>query len=199
MVDTPPWLLVGLGNPEPRYAGNRHNVGFMAVDTVCDATYPPPSWSDRFKGRLTTIRVGTRRCVVLKPMTYMNRSGESVQPAAAYHRVPAEQILVLHDEIDFPFGRIAVKKGGGHGGHNGLRDLIRALGTRDFIRIRIGVGRPVHGDVSDYVLSDFGADEVGELSDLLGRARKAAEAVLTDGVRAAMNTFNRGPGEPAKN
>lgn len=190
MVDNAPWLIVGLGNPGPRYAANRHNVGFMAVDALCESTYPPPVWSDRFKGQQTAIRIGTARCVVLKPMTFMNRSGDSVQAAAAYHRVPADQIVVLHDEIDFPYARVAVKEGGGHGGHNGLRDLIRALGSRDFIRVRIGVGRPVHGEVADYVLSNFSKEEGGELSDLLGRASKAAEAVLTSGVKAAMNTFN---------
>jgi PTH1 family peptidyl-tRNA hydrolase len=162
----------------------------MAVDALCESTYPPPAWSDRFKGQQTAIRIGTARCVVLKPMTFMNRSGDSVQAAAAYHRVPADQIVVLHDEIDFPYARVAVKEGGGHGGHNGLRDLIRALGSRDFIRVRIGVGRPVHGEVADYVLSNFSQEEGGELPDLLGRASKAAEAVLTSGVKAAMNTFN---------
>jgi len=190
MVDNAPWLIVGLGNPEPRYAANRHNVGFMAADALCESTYPPPVWSDGFKGRVTTIRVGTQRCVVLKPMTFMNRSGDSVQPAAAYHRVPAEQIVVLHDEIDFPYARVAIKEGGGHGGHNGLRDIFRALGSRDFVRVRIGVGRPVHGEVADYVLSNFSSEENAELDDLLSRSSKAAQAVLTDGVRAAMNTFN---------
>ena len=194
MVDNAPWLIVGLGNPGPRYAANRHNVGFMAVDALCEPTYPPPVWSDRFKGQVTMIRVGAQRCVVLKPMTFMNRSGDSVQPAAAYHRVPVSQIVVLHDEIDFPYARVAIKEGGGHGGHNGLRDLIRALGSRDFTRIRIGVGRPVHGEVADYVLSDFSGEERVELPDLLGRARGATEAVLTRGVGSAMNTFNTNRG-----
>ncbi|HFE44058.1 MAG TPA: aminoacyl-tRNA hydrolase [Nannocystis exedens] len=190
MVDTPPWLIVGLGNPGPGYAQNRHNVGFMAVSALCESIYPTPSWSERFKGQITTIRIGGARTVLLRPMTFMNRSGDSVQPAAAYYRVPVQQIVVLHDEIDFDFGRVAVKEGGGHGGHNGLRDLIRALGSRDFLRVRIGVGRPVHGEVADYVLANFNSIETGELPDLLSRARGAAEAVLTSGVRTAMNTFN---------
>ncbi|MCA9637232.1 MAG: aminoacyl-tRNA hydrolase [Myxococcales bacterium] len=190
MADSSPWLIVGLGNPESRYAKNRHNVGFMAVDAICAELYPPPLWSDKFKAKTTSIRVGSQRAVVVKPQTYMNRSGASVGAAATFHRVPVGQILVLHDEIDFPFGRLAIKQGGGHGGHNGLRDIIQAIGSRDFPRIRIGVGRPVHGDVSNFVLSDFSSDEAAELPNLLDRARKAAEAVLTDGVSAAMNAHN---------
>lgn len=200
---TAPWLVVGLGNPGLRYAGNRHNIGFMAVDRLCDRQSPPPSWSEKWKGLHASVRVGGERCVLLKPMTYMNLSGECVGPAARFFRVPPTQLLVIHDEVDFPFARLAVKRGGGHGGHNGLRDLIAKLGTAEFPRIRLGVGRPVHGEVSDHVLSDFSSDEQIELPDLLDRAVEALSCVVREGVTAAMNRCNpptkkKKPGSPKK-
>lgn len=193
MADQVPWLVVGLGNPGARYARNRHNVGFMAVEALRARESPPPSWSERYKGLVATARVGGQRCVLLRPMTFMNRSGASVVAAASFYRTPPAQILVIHDEIDFPFGRLAVKQGGGHGGHNGLRDIIQALGSRDFPRIRLGVGRPTRGEVSDYVLSDFDPSDAAELPDLLDRACEAAITTLTLGVSAAMNRHNGGP------
>jgi PTH1 family peptidyl-tRNA hydrolase len=118
----------------------------------------------------------------------MNRSGASVVPAAQFHRVPPAQIVVVHDEIDFPAGRLAIKRGGGHGGHNGLRDIVAQLGSAEFLRVRLGVGRPVHGDVADYVLADFGADEHPD--ELAERAAAALTCMMTDGVVMAMNKFN---------
>jgi PTH1 family peptidyl-tRNA hydrolase len=120
----------------------------------------------------------------------MNRSGQSVVPAAQFLRVPPAQILVVHDEVDFQLGRLAVKKGGGHGGHNGLRDILQLLGNGDFLRIRLGVGRPVHGEVADHVLSDFLADERPVVDDLLERAVAAITCVTREGVVTAMNKFN---------
>lgn len=195
MADEAPWLLVGLGNPGPRYAQNRHNVGFMAVEAWCEQFVPPPVWTDKWKGRTATVRLlGGARCVVLEPQTYMNRSGSSVVLAARYFRIPAQQILVVHDEIDFPPGRLAVKKGGGHGGHNGLRDLVQQLGTRDFLRIRLGVGRPADkSEVSRYVLADFSSQDQLVLPELLATAARAISCVLKDGVATAMNRFNKGP------
>ena len=193
MAEDAPWLLVGLGNPGARYAKNRHNVGFMAAEAFCDLFHPPPAWTERFKGSAATVREGALRCVVLRPQTFMNRSGGSVAAAAAFFHVPPGQIVVIHDEIDFPFARLAVKAGGGHGGHNGLRDIIQSLGSRDFVRIRVGVGRPVHGEVADFVLSDFSPDERPEVPDLVDRARRAALCVMTEGVLTAMNRFNSGP------
>jgi PTH1 family peptidyl-tRNA hydrolase len=190
MAESVPWLVVGLGNPGPRYAANRHNVGFMAAESLADLFSPPPSWSERFKGWSAAVREGPLRAVLLRPLTFMNRSGASVSAAAGFFHTPPAQIVVLHDEIDFPFGRLAVKAGGGHGGHNGLRDIIQALGSRDFVRVRVGVGRPLHGEVADYVLSDFSPEERAELPDLVDRARRAALCVMTDGVVTAMNRFN---------
>ena len=189
-MDATPWLIVGLGNPGARYARTRHNVGFMAVEAWAAELAPArPSWSEKWKGLTTTVSCGGHRCVLLKPQTYMNRSGQSVQPAAQFHRVTPAQLVVVHDEIDFPLGRLAIKKGGGHGGHNGLRDIVALLGN-EFLRIRLGVGRPVHGEVADYVLSDFTPDEQGPAADMVERAVKALTCMMTDGVVMAMNKFN---------
>ncbi|MDC0675114.1 aminoacyl-tRNA hydrolase [Nannocystis radixulma] len=190
MADQAPWLLVGLGNPGARYARTRHNIGFMAVDAWCEQATASPSWSEKWKAQVATLGTGSARVVALKPQTFMNRSGQSVVPAAQFLRVPAAQILVVHDEVDFQLGRLAVKKGGGHGGHNGLRDILQLLGNGDFLRIRLGVGRPVHGEVADHVLSDFLPDERIVLDELLERAVKAITCVTREGVVTAMNKFN---------
>jgi PTH1 family peptidyl-tRNA hydrolase len=192
MSDAAPWLIVGLGNPGARYARTRHNVGFMAVERWAEAQAGPAGvrWQDKWKGLTTTVSCGGRRCVVLRPQTYMNRSGESVVPAAGFHRVPPPQIVAVHDEIDFPLGRLAIKKGGGHGGHNGLRDIVSQLGSADFLRIRVGVGRPVHGEVADYVLSEFTAAEQDAADDVVARAVDALTCMMTDGVVMAMNKYN---------
>ncbi|MBZ5711507.1 aminoacyl-tRNA hydrolase [Nannocystis pusilla] len=190
MADQAPWLLVGLGNPGARYARTRHNIGFMAVDAWCEQATTSPSWSEKWKAQVATLGAGSARVVALKPQTFMNRSGQSVVPAAQFLRVPPAQILVVHDEVDFPLGRLAVKKGGGHGGHNGLRDILQLLGNGDFLRIRLGVGRPVHGEVADHVLSDFLPDERVVVDELLARAVKAITCVTREGVVTAMNKFN---------
>lgn len=190
MADQAPWLLVGLGNPGARYARTRHNIGFMAVDAWCDKATSSPSWSEKWKAQVATIGTGSSRVVALKPQTFMNRSGQSVVPAAQFLRVPPAQILVVHDEVDFQLGRLAVKKGGGHGGHNGLRDILQLLGNGDFLRIRLGIGRPVHGEVADHVLSDFRPDEGQAVDDLLERAVAAITCVTREGVVTAMNKFN---------
>lgn len=190
MADQAPWLLVGLGNPGARYARTRHNIGFMAVDAWCDKVASSPSWSEKWKAQVATIGTGSARVVALKPQTFMNRSGQSVVPAGQFLRVPPAQILVVHDEVDFQLGRLAVKKGGGHGGHNGLRDILQLLGSGDFLRIRLGIGRPVHGEVADHVLSDFSADERVVVDDLLERAVGAITCVTREGVVTAMNKFN---------
>jgi peptidyl-tRNA hydrolase, PTH1 family len=191
MSDAAPWLIVGLGNPGPRYARTRHNIGDTAVQRwVSDLLPTTPSWQEKWKGRTVTVTCGRQRCVALRPQTFMNLSGQSVVPAAQFHRVPPPQIVVVHDEIDFPPGRLAIKKGGGHGGHNGLRDIVQQLGSSDFLRVRLGVGRPVHGEVADYVLSEFTADEQGPAADLVERAAAALTCMMTDGVVMAMNKFN---------
>ena len=193
MATEAPWLLVGLGNPGAKYAGNRHNVGFMVVDAWLDHFVPAPPWREKFKGLETSVSSGVPgggRAVLLKPQTYMNVSGDSVAPAAHFHRVPVERIVVVHDELDFEFGRVALKRGGGHGGHNGLRDIVRALGSKDFLRLRVGIGRPSRGDVSNWVLSDFAGDEAAALGDLLRTSRDAIDSLMAHGIAKAMNEFN---------
>lgn len=194
MADEAPWLLVGLGNPGREYAKHRHNVGVMVVERWIEDHLEPglgDPWREKFHARLAVVPGPTGRVVALLPQTYMNRSGKSVVAAAQFHRVPAAKIVVVHDELDFEFGRVAIKHGGGHGGHNGLRDIVTLLGSADFVRIRTGIGRPERGgDVSGWVLSNFSSVEAAELPDVLDRAAKAITAVMRDGVAAAMNTFN---------
>ncbi len=182
-------LVVGLGNPEPRYLNNRHNVGFMVVDRLADAERIDVSRS-KFKGLFGTGRVADVPAVLLKPQTFMNLSGRSVAPARAFFDVDLENVLVVHDEIDLPFGTLRLKIGGGHAGHNGLRSMVGELGGNGFVRLRVGVGRPQHGAVADYVLSDFDNEESQWLPDLLDRACEAVRATLVDGPRRAMNQTN---------
>lgn len=196
MADAAPWLLVGLGNPGDKYARNRHNVGFMVVDAWCEKRLSLPPWRDKHKAQECSVSSGVPgggRCVCLKPQTFMNVSGESVGPAARFHRVPVERVVVVHDELDFEPGRVAIKKGGGHGGHNGLRDIIRVLGTRDFLRVRVGIGRPARGDVSRWVLTDFDGDDAIALPDAVEHACHAVDLIMADGVKAAMNEINTQP------
>lgn len=188
-------LLVGLGNPGRKYERNRHNVGFMVVDEVV-AQLNLPSFREKFSGEFTKGEGWGTSLGVLKPMTFMNLSGQSVQPAAAFLKVAPASIVVVHDELDLPFGDVRLKAGGGHAGHNGLRSIIQQLGTPDFVRVRIGIGRPppgFRGEVADYVLADFDAMERAELPDCVKRAMQAAELVAREGTSAAMNKFNTRP------
>ena len=182
------WLVVGLGNPEKKYAKNRHNVGFMVADSL-RADLGAPDWRDKWKGLTTKAE----DVALLKPMTFMNLSGESVQPAAAFLKASPGEIVVVHDELDLPFGDVRLKVGGGHAGHNGLRSIIECLGSPDFVRLRIGIGRPPpgwQGDAAGYVLSNFDPVEAAGLPHVLERATAAIRKVLEDGVTSAMNTTN---------
>ncbi|MCK8785649.1 aminoacyl-tRNA hydrolase [Roseomonas sp. NAR14] len=148
-------LWVGLGNPEPGQARHRHNIGFMALDAIARRHGFSP-WRQRHKGLVAEGMVGGRKVLALKPMTYMNGSGESVQPAAGFHKIPPRDITVFHDELDLAPGKVRVKLGGGAAGHNGLRDIGRALGTPDYWRVRLGIGHPGHKDrVTGHVLGNF--------------------------------------------
>lgn len=201
MTADSPWLIVGLGNPGPEYAKHRHNVGFMVVERWVDRHVTPGTggagWKSQFKGRTASIHASPPigRCVVLEPQTYMNRSGESVRAAIDFYATPIERVVVVHDEIDFEFGRVGIKLGGGHGGHNGLRDLIKQLGGPGFMRVRVGVGRPTHGEVADWVLSNFSGEDATFVVDLIDRAEQALTCLLTEGITSAMNQFNRSPAE----
>lgn len=182
-------LIVGLGNPGSKYAKNRHNVGFMVLDQLASDAGTTVSRS-KFKGHYATATVERRSVALLKPMTFMNLSGQSVVPARTFFNVADADIIVVHDELDMPFGTIKLKVGGGHAGHNGLRSIIAQLGGRDFIRLRVGIGRPVHGAVADFVLSDFAKEERDWLPDLIDRSVDAVRLVLADGLHKAMNQVN---------
>jgi peptidyl-tRNA hydrolase, PTH1 family len=182
-------LVAGLGNPGREYAKTRHNVGFMVVDEL--AARLDGSWRTKFSGDLAEVRLGDLRVALLKPQTYMNESGRSVGAAGRFFKVQPESLLVVHDEVDLEPGRLQVRLGGGLAGHNGLRSVAGALGTPEFARLRIGVGRPERGDprpVADFVLSEFPPEL--DVEALVRRAADAVETVAREGLEEAQNRFN---------
>jgi PTH1 family peptidyl-tRNA hydrolase len=182
-------LVAGLGNPGREYAGNRHNVGYMVADELVRRL--GGSWRGKFSGRLAEVRLDGHRLAVLKPETYMNESGRAVWGAARFFKLDPEQLLVVHDEVDLEAGRLQARLGGGLAGHNGLRSIADAVGTRDFQRLRVGVGRPGRGDprdVADYVLSDF--DAADDADTIVARATDAVEAITKEGLDRAQARFN---------
>jgi len=182
-------LVAGLGNPGPRHAGDRHNVGWMVVDEL--ARRHDASFKSKFNGRLADVRVGERRIALLKPETYMNDSGRSISAAMRFYKAPIDAVLVVHDDVDLELGRLQAREGGGLAGHNGLRSIAQALGDSGFLRLRIGVGRPERGDprdVADFVLAPFEAHEDRET--IVTRAGDAVEAVLAEGLEEAQRRFN---------
>ncbi|MEV4537419.1 aminoacyl-tRNA hydrolase [Asanoa sp. NPDC049518] len=193
MEATAPFLVVGLGNPGKEYAKNRHNVGFMVVDLIAERIGAKfgrhrRAVADVAEGRLG---FGGPRLVLVKPLTYMNLSGGPAVALAQFYKVPPEQIIAVHDELDIPYGQIRAKIGGGEGGHNGLRSMSKSLGTKDYARVRFGIGRPPgRQDPADYVLNDFSATERKELEFLVDRAADVAEAVSSKGVEWAQNAYN---------
>jgi PTH1 family peptidyl-tRNA hydrolase len=196
------YLVVGLGNPGKKYERTRHNVGFMVVDHLV-RTHRMADFKEKFSGLWTKgeVSIGSTRSTrypvaVVKPETFMNLSGDCVQPAAAFLKVEPKAVIVVHDELDLPWRDVKLKLGGGHAGHNGLRSLIDRLGTPDFVRVRVGVGRPppgFKGDVADYVLQGFDSMETAELPEVIDRACAAVEAVVAKGPQAAMNALNAKP------
>lgn len=184
------WLIAGLGNPGPAYAGNRHNVGFMAADVLAERA-GARFRASKFRTLAAEGRLAGFGVVIIKPLTFMNDSGAGVAGMSAYHRIGAGQVVVIHDELDLPFGTIRLKYGGGDNGHNGLRSVTARLGTRDYYRVRIGIGRPPgRMDPAAYVLRDFSAADRRELPLLLGRAADAVEMLLASGLAAAQNAFH---------
>ena len=182
-------LVAGLGNPGREYAGNRHNVGWMVVDEL--ARRHGGSWRSKFNGQLAEIRVDGHKLALLKPETFMNDSGRPVQAAAAFFKLEPDAVLVVHDEGDFDLGRLQARLGGGLAGHNGLRSIAQHLGTPDFMRIRVGVGRPERGDprpLADFLLSDFRPEEDPER--LVGAAADAVETLDAEGLEAAQRAIN---------
>ncbi|MCK6551549.1 aminoacyl-tRNA hydrolase [Myxococcota bacterium] len=192
------WLIVGLGNPEEEYRGTRHNVGFEVADALAERA--STGISDRkFKARVGRGRLQGTDCVLLKPQTYMNLSGESVGPALGFYKLTTSDLIVIHDDLDIEVGRLKLKQGGGHGGHNGLRSLVEHLPDPNFARVRVGIGRPPpRWDPADYVLSRFQGGDRKLVDDAVQEAANAIEAIIRDGLRRAMNVYNRAPGSPDK-
>jgi PTH1 family peptidyl-tRNA hydrolase len=182
-------LVVGLGNPGRRHARDRHNVGFMVVDEL--ARRADASFKAKFSGHVSEVRLGRARVALLKPETFMNDSGRSVQPALAFYKTPLEALLVVHDEVDLDHGRLQLRLGGGLAGHNGLRSIAGRVGSPDFLRLRVGVGRPGRGDprdVADYVLAAFTREDDSE--ELVGRAADAVESLLEAGLETTQQRVN---------
>ncbi|MGB8329817.1 MAG: aminoacyl-tRNA hydrolase [Polyangiales bacterium] len=183
-------LIAGLGNPGPKFAGNRHNVGFLIVDELA-RRWDAPRVRDKFKGEFTKVAIGEHEVVLLKPMTYMNLSGESAQAAMQFFKVPLDRVLCVHDELDLDFGVVRLKVGGGTAGHNGLRSMVEHCGGGDFIRCRVGIGRPDRGHPEHYVLSDFNSLERVELPAILDLAADMVETAIIEGPGPAMNQHHR--------
>ncbi|WP_322747844.1 MULTISPECIES: aminoacyl-tRNA hydrolase [unclassified Frankia] len=187
---TGPWLVVGLGNPGPAYAGNRHNIGFMVLDLLAERV------GGRFRthrGRADVVetRLAGARAVLAKPHSFMNTSGGPVAALRAFFKAEVGRILVVHDELDIPFGAVRLKLGGGDNGHNGLRSITTSVGSRDYLRVRVGIGRPPgRMDPADFVLRDFSAVERKELALVVDTAADAVEQIVTEGLAAAQNRIH---------
>ena len=190
------WLVVGLGNPGPSYAGHRHNVGYLVASELADRMGSPfrahkSGRAEVVEGRLTPPGAPGPRVVLVRPRSYMNESGGAVKQLATFYKVPPERIVAIHDELDLPFDTMRVKLGGGDNGHNGVRSLRGALGTGDFHRVRIGIGRPPgRQEVADFVLSDFSAGERKALPMQVITAADAVESLVSEGLEATQARFN---------
>ncbi|MEW9529013.1 aminoacyl-tRNA hydrolase [Microbispora sp. NPDC049125] len=192
------WLVVGLGNPGPEYAGNRHNAGFMVLDELAARA------GGRFKAHRSRAEVVEGRlagvpAVLAKPLSFMNLSGGPVKALADFYKVTPDRVIAVHDELDVPYGALRAKAGGGDNGHNGLKSITKSLGTREYLRIRFGIGRPPgRMDPADYVLRDFATAERKDLPFLVDRAADMVESLITAGLEATQNGFHAGDLNPAK-
>ena len=192
-ASTERWLIAGLGNPGSGYAGNRHNCGFMVADVLA-GRMGAPFKRDRSRARVATGSLAGYPATVAKPQTFMNLSGRPVAALRTFYKIPVDRIVVIHDELDIPFGGIRLKQGGGDNGHNGLRSVTAALGTRDYLRVRVGIGRPPgRMDPADFVLRDFSGAERQALPDVLERCADAVEVLMQRGLAAAQNEFHGTP------
>ena len=180
-------LVVGLGNPGPKYVGTRHNIGFDVLEELLRRTGQTPR--SKFQGAFAKGLLGHETVGLLLPQTYMNRSGDAVRPALDFFGVDPTDVIVVHDELDLPLGRIKVKRGGGHGGHNGLRSIVAHIGA-DFIRVRCGIGRPPGGNVTNYVLGRFAGEDREWASQMTDLGSEVVEEIVRSGVVAAMNKYN---------
>jgi len=182
-------LVAGLGNPGREYASTRHNAGWMVLDEL--ARRQGGSWRSKFSGQLSETRLDGARLALIKPETYMNESGKSIAAAARFFKAPVDAVLVVHDDVDLEEGRLQARLGGGLAGHDGLRSIAQALGSQEFLRLRIGVGRPGRGDrrsVADYVLAPFEPET--DVDALVERSADAVETIVRDGLKAAQQRYN---------
>jgi PTH1 family peptidyl-tRNA hydrolase len=183
------WIVLGLGNPGRRYEGTRHNVGFLVVDRLA-ARWGMNASRAQLGAQVDSGQIRSERVVLAKPQSFMNRSGQPAASLLGWYKADTEHAIVVHDDVDLPFGTVRVKSGGGHGGHNGLRDLHRAIG-KDYLRVRVGVSRPPEGwDTAAYVLGRWTEAELQELDEVVDLGADAAEELISSGVVAAMNVFN---------
>jgi peptidyl-tRNA hydrolase, PTH1 family len=188
-----PWLVVGLGNPGPEYAKNRHNVGFMVADVLASRIGARFGRHRRAVAEVAEGRMGYGgpRLILVKPLTYMNLSGGPITGLAQFYKVPVGQIIAIHDELDLPWTQLRLKIGGGEGGHNGLRSMSKSLGSKDYLRVRFGIGRPPgRQDAADYVLQDFSAVERKELDFFVDRAADAVEMLVERGLEPTQNLYH---------
>ena len=185
------WLLVCLGNPGDKYEGTRHNVGFAAIDQLAEELKVPVQ-KLKHRALTNTAEVGGVRVLLMKPVTYMNLSGEAVGEAARFYKIPPDHVLVISDDVSLPIGKLRVRRGGSAGGHNGLKSIIQHLGTDQFPRVKIGVGEKPHPDydMADWVLSKFTGEDLKTITEAVKRAADAAACVVKDGPDKAMNRFN---------
>lgn len=184
-------IIFGLGNPGIRYRKTRHNIGFQIVDKLAEKYHIRIS-SKRFKSLYGKGRIGPQEIILAKPMTYMNRSGEAVREALDFFHLPSEDLIIIHDDLDLPFGRLRFKQKGGDGGHQGVRSIIECLNQNNFLRLKVGIGRPPDGmDPSEYVLSPFDQIEQSNLGEVISRGAEAIKVLLLEGLERAMNQFQK--------
>jgi peptidyl-tRNA hydrolase, PTH1 family len=183
------YVIAGLGNPGPQYQWTRHNAGFLFLDRIANLENVPITRKS-FSGLAGEWSYRDKRLVLLKPQTFMNLSGRSVMQALQFYKLPLSQLIVVHDELDLPYGTVRFKQGGGHGGHNGLRSIQEQLGKGDFTRLRVGIGRPPHGDTVNYVLGTIPPVQMESLPKVLDGALDMLEMMLDEGIPKAMSLFN---------
>jgi peptidyl-tRNA hydrolase, PTH1 family len=189
------FVVVGLGNPGRKYAPTRHNIGFRIVELLAEQA-GKGSWSNEHQAETRRIQVEGQTVLLAKPQTFMNESGRAVQPLLAKYKIGPEQLLIVSDELDLPFGRLRLRARGSAGGHNGLRSVSAMLGTQDYARLRVGIGRPVSGEVLDWVLSPFTPAEEKEVAHICETGSEIIRTILRDGLLAAMNRYNGSGAEP---
>lgn len=190
MPETKTYLIVGLGNPGSRYARNRHNTGFCCLHRLAKAH--GLEFRGRRRARIASGTIAGRAVLLARPRTFMNESGQAVAALVRYYRIPLDRLLIVYDDMDLPLGTLRIRPKGGSGGHRGIQSIIDALGSQDFPRLRIGIGRPPEGtDPADYVLQDFSPEEEQTIEETLERAVTAIEIWLTEGIDEAMSRFNR--------